>query len=88
MEPTPTDARPYASLQDWLERTGTQQKELAKRAGIKEPQMSRILSRSRRCSLKVALKLHEITGVPVQNLVAWKGVRRRQMFEQALKRSA
>ena len=63
--------RPYASLQDWLERTGTNQAALAKLVGIKSPHMSMLLKGSRRCSIVLALKLSHVTGVPVENLVEW-----------------
>ena len=79
---------PYTSLQDWMERTGTSQIELSKMSGIAPPHLSKILSRSRRCSLLKALALSRITGVPVENLVKWKGVSRRQPFEQPVKNEA
>jgi transcriptional regulator with XRE-family HTH domain len=63
--------RTYTSLQDWMERTGTTRRLLAKRAGIDESHLSKILSGSRRCSLEKALRLHEVTTVPVDNLVRW-----------------
>jgi len=66
-----SEPRPYASLQDWLERTGTNQSALAKLVGIKPPHMSMILKGSRRCSLMLALKLSHVTGVPVENLTEW-----------------
>lgn len=64
--------RPYKSLQDWMERTGTNQSVLAKRTGIHQSHISRILMKSVPCSLRNALILHETTGIPIQNLVpAW-----------------
>lgn len=78
--------RPYASLQDWLERTGTPQVTLSKLTGIKPPHLSKILSRSRRCSIEKALILSEVTGVPVEKLVEWKTRRPRTTFERSLKR--
>jgi transcriptional regulator with XRE-family HTH domain len=80
--------RPYTSLQDWLERTGTSQVELSKLSGIKPPHLSKILSRSRRCSLEKALRLFYVTGVPVEKLVEWKGVPKRQPFEQLVKKAS
>lgn len=83
------DTKPvYSSLQDWMERTGTNQKQLARLARLSEPHLSRILTRSRRCSLDVALRLQHITGVPVENLVVWSGVRPRASFEHSLKRGS
>jgi plasmid maintenance system antidote protein VapI len=63
--------RPYTSLQDYLERTGTTQSRLAAQVGIQKGHMSSILSGSRRCSLVLALKLSAVTGVPVEKLVEW-----------------
>jgi antitoxin component HigA of HigAB toxin-antitoxin module len=62
----------YTSLQDWLERTGTPVQTLAKLAGMDRTHLSRVLSHSRRCSLDAALRLHRVTGVPVEKLVEWK----------------
>jgi plasmid maintenance system antidote protein VapI len=64
--------RVYDSLQDWLERTGTPVGTLAQLAGIDRTHLSRVLSHSRRCSITVALRLHKVTGVPVEKLVEWK----------------
>ena len=63
--------RGYSSLQDWMERTGTNQAELARRAKMPKSQLSMLLKGSRRCSLERALVLSEITGVPVEKLVEW-----------------
>jgi predicted transcriptional regulator len=64
--------REYVSLQDWLERTGTPIQTLAKLAKMDRTHLSRVLSHSRRCSLVAAMRLHEVTGVPVEKLVEWK----------------
>ncbi len=61
----------YSSLQDWMERTGTNQARLAKLAGMLPSQLSDVLKGSRRCSLQKALALHAVTGVPVEKMVAW-----------------
>ena len=61
----------YSSLQDWMERTGTTQVELARRAGLPQSQLSQLLKGSRRCSVMKALALSHVTGVPVEKLVAW-----------------
>lgn len=63
--------RPYTSLHEWLDRTGTPQRVLAKRAGMTDSHLSMLLRGSRRCSLVKAIKLEDITGVPVRNLVRW-----------------
>lgn len=61
----------YTSLQEWMEGTGTTAARLAAMAGISPPHLSKILSRSRRCSYEKAIRLHEVTGVPVENIVRW-----------------
>lgn len=66
--------RAYASLQDWMERTGTNTTELARRAGMTKSHLSMILKGSRRCSLEKALLLSKITGVPVEKLKEWPKV--------------
>jgi len=66
-----TAKRTYASLADWLDRTGTQQQTLARKVGVKDSVISQLLRGSRRCSLVTALKLEAVTGVPVEKLVEW-----------------
>jgi plasmid maintenance system antidote protein VapI len=63
--------KPYGSLQEWLDRTGTPQYVLARMAGMTEAHLSMLLRGSRRCSIQKAVKLEEVTGVPVKNLVRW-----------------
>lgn len=70
----------YSSLQDWMERTGTTQAELARRVRMPESQLSQLLKGSRRCSLMRALALSKITGVPVEKLVEWPKVRVKRSF--------
>ena len=70
----------YTSLQDWMERTGTTQGELARRAGIPQSQLSQLLKGSRRCSIMKALALSKVTGVPVEKLVEWPKVRVKRSF--------
>lgn len=66
-----TTERPYESLQDWMERTGTSQSVLARLARMPKSQLSQLLKGSRRCSLERALVLAHVTGVPVEKLVEW-----------------
>lgn len=63
--------RAYPSVQAWMAATGTNQTVLARRLGIKQSHLSNVLSKSRRCSLYVALKLSDITNVPIENIVEW-----------------
>jgi len=72
--------KPYSSLQDWMERTGTTQVELARRAGLPQSQLSQLLKGSRRCSVMKALALSKVTGVPVEKLVAWPKPRIKRSF--------
>ena len=64
----------YTSLQDWMERTGTNQTELARRAGMTKAHLSMVLKGSRRCSLTKALVLSKVTGVAVEKLTEWPKV--------------
>jgi transcriptional regulator with XRE-family HTH domain len=66
--------RAYRSLHEYLDRTGTQQQVLARRARMPESLLSMILRGSRRCSLENALRLAELTGVPVERLTKWPRV--------------
>lgn len=68
---TSRPSRPYTSLQDWLERTGTTQTRLAELVQMPKSQLSQLLTGSRRCSVMKALALSKVTGVPVENLTAW-----------------
>ena len=80
--------RSYTSLQDWMERTGTPQVTLAALANVRQPHLSKILSRSRRCSIEVALRLSQVTGVPVEKLVDWGKRARRARTDRAFKTRA
>lgn len=63
--------RPYPSIQAWLDATGTNQQELARRVGITQGHLSNILRKSRRCSLYLALRLSRETNVPVELIADW-----------------
>ncbi len=62
--------KPYTSLQDWMERTGKSQADLAQLTGINRTFLSKILTGGRMCSMQNALKLHSVTGVPIERM--WK----------------
>lgn len=66
--------RPYVSVQAWMAATGTNQRELARLVGCKQSHLSNVLSKSRRCSLQLALKLCHVTNVPLENIVEWPPV--------------
>jgi plasmid maintenance system antidote protein VapI len=80
--------RQYATLQAWMEATGTNASQLAKMVHITPSHMSKILTRSRRCSIDKAWRLHMITGVPVQNLVKWLSGETRATLERSVKKEA
>jgi len=67
----------YTSLQDWMDRTGHNQDALVRLVNrrttvtITAAALSMILRGSRRCSLKHAMALSLVTGVPVENLTEW-----------------
>jgi len=51
--------------------TGTNQRALAAKVGCKQSHLSNVLSKSRRCSLYLALRLMQVTNVPIENIAAW-----------------
>jgi plasmid maintenance system antidote protein VapI len=57
-----------------MDRNGVNQGQLARMAGLGQAHLSMILRGSRQCSLIKALALSKVTGVPVENLVAWPKV--------------
>jgi hypothetical protein len=73
---TPT----YSSLQDWMERNGKNGDDLYRlvqegtTVDMTRQHLSKVLSGSRRCSLRIGLALAYVTGVPVQNIVRWPRV--------------
>jgi plasmid maintenance system antidote protein VapI len=71
---------PPATLQEWMEREGVNATELARRAKILPSLLSMILRGSRRCSIKTAVKLNAVTGVPVENIIQWPKVPLKRSF--------
>lgn len=65
----------FTSLRDYLQKTGSTQRQLAHDAGMSEQQLSNLLTGSRGCSIRMAIRLSSVTGVPVENLVRWKKIR-------------
>lgn len=63
--------RIYPSVQAWKEATGTNSARLAKLVGCKPAHLSNVLSKSRRCSVELALKISKITNVPLEAIVEW-----------------
>lgn len=69
-----------ATLQEWMQQTGTNATMLlemmrAKGWSYSHGHMSSVLTRSYRCSAILAIRLNEITGVPIKNLMAWPPAR-------------
>lgn len=58
--------RPYATIQAFLDGTGTKQYELAAKVGIQKAHMSNVLRKKRNCSLALAKRLSKITNVPIE----------------------
>lgn len=59
----------YKTLADFFEQTGTTQQALAGKLGIQSSYVSLITSGQRQPSLKLALRISEETGVPIETLV-------------------
>lgn len=60
-------------LADWIERAKLSKGEAASRIGISRPFMSHILGGHRRPTLPNAVKIEEVTGIPV---ASWVPLRR------------
>ena len=67
----------YTTLVDYMERTGTNARRLLEKANAKlrrpisAPLFSMILRGSRRMSAENAWALHQVTGVPMDELMRW-----------------
>jgi hypothetical protein len=65
-----------ASLNEWMERTGTSGDRLIQMLrdegySLSRGHLSNILKGSRRCSLRTAIALHDITGVSIKAIAMW-----------------
>ena len=63
--------RAFPTVQAWMDATGTNQQQLARELGISDAHLSNVLRRSRRCSLQLAVKLSQVTNVPIETIAAW-----------------
>lgn len=72
--------KPCASLQEWMQREGVNAAELSRRTKISQPMISMILTGGRRCSMKNAVTLHAVTGVPVEKLAKWPKIPLKRSF--------
>lgn len=79
---------PYDSLDDWLWKTRTTQRELARMAKWDQPALSEFLALKRGCSVPRALALSKVTGVPVEKLVPWRKLRTTRKPKQSKTRAA
>lgn len=71
-----------------MERTGTNGRQLLallreRGEPMSEGHLSNILKGSRRCSLRKAITLHEITGVSIQAIAQWPPVRHGRTSQSA-----
>jgi len=79
----------YKTLYDYMERTGTNATRLLQMVREKEyiiidkTHFSMILRGSRRCNREYALALHNITGVPIEELVRWPRYAKTENSESA-----
>ena len=62
--------RKYASLSEYLKRTGTTHGALAKRLGVSRPYVTLISKGERQPSLELALRIAAETGIPAASLVS------------------
>lgn len=63
--------RPFATLRDFFDQTGTRQSDIAADLDISEAHMSNIVSGKRRPNVVLALKLSELTNVPIDAIVRY-----------------
>lgn len=56
----------YKSLSQYIEITGVKQKRLAYLLGISEPHLSLLLSRERKPSFALGLRIKQLTGIPLE----------------------
>jgi transcriptional regulator with XRE-family HTH domain len=61
--------RTYPNLRAYLDDTGETQERLAKRLGISQPTMSKIINGKRVPRLELALRMSRAAGVPLESLV-------------------
>lgn len=58
--------RAYASLREYFDQTGTRQEEVAADLGISGGHLSNIVNGKRVPRLRLAMKISEVTNVPIQ----------------------
>jgi len=67
--PAKRDKRIFRTLRDYLDATGTSQKELAKVLGISEPHICNILRGRANASAILALRISRTCRVPIETLI-------------------
>lgn len=60
--------RAYATVQAWMDATGTTQPELAKVLAISQSHLCNVLRGNRKPSVGLALKIARLTNVPVESI--------------------
>lgn len=60
----------YRTLNDYFEQTGETQHAFAARLGVTPAYISMLRAGQREPTLRMALRIHELTGVPVEAMVA------------------
>lgn len=68
--------RPLPELKQWMDARGLTQGALAGMLGKSEAQMSRWLSGHRAVPIPIAIRLSDLTGIPVERLANSAGVSR------------
>ncbi len=58
--------RPFATIPAWMDATGTSQRELAKSLSISQSHLCNVMRGNRKASLDLALRIAELTNVPVE----------------------
>ena len=67
-------ARRYASLAEYMARTGTSQRDFAKRFGISQAQVSKIINGKQNVKLGLAMRLSRECGVPLASFTGAEAV--------------
>jgi HTH-type transcriptional regulator / antitoxin HigA len=62
----------YQSIQEYLEKTGTTEKEFAEKIGVSQPFVSLLKNGTRRPNPELAEKIEAITGIPFRKLLLKK----------------
>ena len=67
--PAKRTKRAFLTIRDWMDATGTNQRELAKVLGISEAHVCNILRGRASPSAILALRMSRLTNVPIETLI-------------------